>query len=58
MMLMMQNLASNPKISCSRITDEVMMMGFLYLMIFSSMVVRLTAASAGCAGCFSHDEFR
>lgn len=55
---MMQNLASNPNISCSRITDEVMMMGFLCLMIFSFMVVRLTAASAGCAGCFSHREFR
>ena len=58
MMLMMQNLASNPNISCSRITDDVMMMGFLYLMSFSFMGLRLAAASARCAGSFGYSEFR
>ena len=53
-MLMMQNFASNPNISCSRITDEVMMTGFLYLMSFSFIAVRLTAASARGAGVFSY----
>lgn len=43
-MLMMQNLASNPNISCSRITDEVMMMGFLYLMSFSFMAHRFNSS--------------
>jgi hypothetical protein len=30
MMLMMQNFASKPKMSCSTITAVVMMMGFLW----------------------------
>ena len=55
---MMQNLASNPNISCSRITDDVMIMGFLYLMSLSFMDLRLAAASAGCAGSFRYSKFR
>lgn len=35
MILMMQNLASKPKISCNTITAAVIIMGFLYLMNFS-----------------------
>lgn len=31
MMLMMQNLGSNPKMSCSTTTELVMITGFLYL---------------------------
>ena len=46
MMLIMQNLASNPNISCRRMTDAVMMMGFLYLMSFSFMAEILTTATA------------
>ena len=43
-MLMMQNLASNPNISCSRTTDAVIMMGFLYLMSFSFMAHRFNSS--------------
>ena len=43
-MLIMQNLASNPNISCSSITDEVIMMGFLYLMSFSFMGVKINSS--------------
>lgn len=36
-MLMIQNLGSNPKMSCSATTEVVIMIGFLYLMTTSFM---------------------
>lgn len=38
MKLMRQNFGSKPKITCSKITEVVMIIGFLYLIIFSFMV--------------------
>lgn len=35
---MMQNLGSNPKISCNAMTDAMIMTGFLYLNNFSFMI--------------------
>lgn len=46
MMLMMQNLGSNPNISCRIITELVMISGFLYL-IRNAFI--LAAAAAWCA---------